>query len=92
LSFDNYIPNHTRFPFSCQMINTLPFQSAFAIITLTEGGDRMSIMELALVLEKFGFGFNKLSYELLEEIKPGGHYLRSIQDFAVSVRGRTHNA
>jgi len=32
----------------------------------------MSIMELALALEKFGFGFNKLSYELLEEIKPAG--------------------
>jgi len=32
----------------------------------------MSIMELALVLEKFGFGFNKLSYELLEEIQPEG--------------------
>jgi len=32
----------------------------------------MSIMKLALALERFGFGFNKLSYELLEEIKPEG--------------------
>lgn len=32
----------------------------------------MSIMKLAQALEKFGFGFNKLSYELLEEIKPEG--------------------
>jgi len=32
----------------------------------------MSIMELALVLERFGFGFSKLTYELLEEIKPEG--------------------
>ncbi len=32
----------------------------------------MSIMDLAIALEKFGFGFNKLSFELLEEIKPEG--------------------
>ena len=32
----------------------------------------MSIMDLAFALEKFGFGFNKLSFELLEEIKPEG--------------------
>jgi len=32
----------------------------------------MSMMELALALEKFGFGFGKLSYELLEEIEPEG--------------------
>jgi len=54
------------------MIYTLPFGTIFAIITVAEDGDRMSIMELALALEKFGFGFNKLSYELLEEIKPEG--------------------
>lgn len=54
------------------MINTLPFQSVFAIISLAEDGDHMQLMELAWALEKFGFGFNKLSYELLDEIKPGG--------------------
>jgi len=32
----------------------------------------MPLIELAWALEKFGFGFNKLSYELLEEIKPDG--------------------
>jgi len=41
-------------------------------MAILEGGDRMSIMKLALALEKFGFGFNKLSYELLDEIKPEG--------------------
>lgn len=32
----------------------------------------MSIMDLALKLEAFGFGFGQLSYELLEEIRPEG--------------------
>jgi len=54
------------------MINILSFQCFFAIIALIEDGDRMSIMKLAMALEKFDFGFNKLSYELLEEIKPEG--------------------
>jgi DNA-binding MarR family transcriptional regulator len=32
----------------------------------------MTIMDLALTLESFGFGFGQLTYELLDEIQPAG--------------------